>query len=79
MTAIDITSFLIDGKKTHPRTIAGLFGTNKIDVLKKKCKNIQMQKSIGKHKYLMPLDDEMAGIIAKKALPYPKRAPVVQE
>lgn len=71
-------NFLIDGRKIHPRMVADIFGTNRIDAIKKKCKTFEVIKSKGKHKYIMPLDNKMAGIIEKKALPYPKRAVSVE-
>jgi hypothetical protein len=79
LSSTESKNFLIDEKKIHPRMIADIFGTNKIDVIKGKCKTFDIVKSKGKHKYVMPLDDETARILKKKGLPYPKRAPVVQE
>jgi hypothetical protein len=72
-------NLILNGKKIHPRMIYDMFGTRSLDVVKSKCKTFEVVKSKGKHKYLMPLDKEIAGTTVKKALPYPKRAPVVQE
>lgn len=71
--------FFINEKKVHERTVSARYGTSSVSAIRQKLKNFKTENSQGKHKYLMPLDKEIAGIIAKKALPYPKRAPVVQE
>lgn len=71
--------FFLNDKKVHSRTVSHRYGTSSVNVIRQKVTNLKIENSKGKHKYLMPLDKEIAGIIAKKALPYPKRAPVVQE
>jgi hypothetical protein len=73
-TGSPATFYLINGKKTHPRTIGlaghiqNLQGAKKMDC---NAKSIQCQ---GKHRYLMPLDNEMRKQIIPLAKPYPKRA-----
>ena len=65
--------YMIHGKQTHPRSIGAkgliqnLDGARKIDP-KAKVVNIP-----GKHRYLMPLDKEIAKNIDKLRQPYPKR------
>jgi hypothetical protein len=73
-TGSSATFYLINGKKTHPRTIGlaghiqNLQGAKKID------RNAKAIKCQGKHRYLMPLDNEMRKRILPLSKPYPKRA-----
>ena len=67
------TFYLINGKKTHPRTI-GLAGhIQNLQGAKKMDRNAKAIKCQGKHRYLMPLDDEMRKQIEPLRKPYPKR------
>jgi len=54
-----------NGKIMHKRTANNLFGT---------IKGMQKSPIIGKHKYLMPLDNEMRKQILPLSRPYPTRA-----
>jgi hypothetical protein len=54
-----------NGKIMHKRTANSLFGT---------IKGMQKSPILWKHKYLMPLDNEMRKQILPLAKPYPKRA-----
>lgn len=67
-----------DGRKYHSRLIAeNGSGYRKQFGVMRKCRDARgMQKIItpGKHRYLMPLDDDMRRRIAPLAKPYPKRA-----
>lgn len=68
------TFYLINGKKTHPRTI-GLAGhVQNLQGAKKMDRNAKAIRCQGKHRYLMPLDNEMRKRILPLAKPYPKRA-----
>ena len=53
-----------NGKVMHKRTANALFGT---------IKGMEKSPVMWKHKYLMPLDNEMRAKIAPLAKPYPKR------
>lgn len=67
-------AFIVKNKKIHPKSIYSKFG--------KGAQNLEWVKknmdagatewiTQGKHKYLMPLDDEMRAIISKRSKPYP--------
>ena len=60
---------IINGKKTHPRTLSLLVKSGKV----KDRKQIKHVMTEGKHRYLMPLDKEMKEKILPLAKPYPKR------
>ena len=63
--------FFHEGRWKHNREItSGAFGSSRAvsDISK-----LPKRKTQGKHKYLMPLDDEMRAQIAPLAKPYPKR------
>ena len=55
---------VINGKQVHKRTACSLFGT---------IKGMERTEVFSKHKYLMPLDEEMRSRITPLARPYPKR------
>lgn len=61
---------IINGKKTHPRTLSLMVKDGRI----KKRSDVPHVLAQGKHRYLMPLDDEMRKQIEPLAKPYPKRA-----
>jgi hypothetical protein len=67
------TFYLIKGKITHPRSIGSLGHTQNIAGAKKLDPNAKAVTVPGKHRYLMPLDDEIRIKIAPLAKPYPKR------
>lgn len=59
-----------EGRWKHNREVtSGAFGEAK----KLNYKNFPKRKTLGKHKYLMPLDDEMRERIKPLSKPYPKR------
>ena len=60
--------YVVNGKRMHGRSMRALYGTH---VGKK-----FIQKVLGssKHRYIMPLDDEMRKKVKSLARPYPKRA-----
>jgi hypothetical protein len=66
--------YMIKGKLTHPRSIGAkgivqnLSGAQKLDP------NAYVIDVPGKHRYLMPLDEDMRKRILPLAKPYPKRA-----
>lgn len=66
--------YMIKGKLTHPRSIGAkglvqnIHGARKIDP------NATVVNVPGKHRYLMPLDEEIRSRIMPLAKPYPKRA-----
>lgn len=60
---------IINGKKTHPRTLSLLVKSGKI----KNRSDVPHVMTEGKHRYLMPLDKEMRERILPLAKPYPKR------
>lgn len=68
--------FWKDGKRWHPRQLSESgftvqFGQKRKVPKPSECKKIQVP---GKHRYLMPLDDEMRKKVKCLAKPYPKRA-----
>jgi hypothetical protein len=66
-------AFIVNGKKTHPRTIGAGGGVQSIQWIRKnldpKAKEFITK---GKHKYLMPLDDYMRNKLKPLHKPYPK-------
>lgn len=69
------SAFIIRGKKTHPRTIGLMGGIQSLKWVQKHLdSNATEFFTRGKHKYLMPLDDEMRRQIEPLRKPYPKRA-----
>jgi len=70
----DAWFYIINGKKTHPRSIGAkgieqsLKGAQKIDP------NAVRVKMPGKHRYLMPLDNETRRKVEHLSKPFPKRA-----
>jgi hypothetical protein len=64
--------YFFKGEKLHPRTASLLIKAGKIT--RKQIEKHRMPND-GKHRYLMPLDDEMRKKIEPLRKPYPKRAP----
>jgi hypothetical protein len=62
---------LTDGRWVHERCIRKQWGRH---VLAARLNTGEFKRFGGKHRYLMPLDDEMRARIAPLAKPYPKRA-----
>ena len=66
--------FVINGKLRHNKSVHSLGVKQSIDAVKKHLdKNAKEVFTKGKHKYLMPLDDEMRKQILPLSKPYPKR------
>lgn len=65
--------YLIRGKLTHPRSLGSLGLVQSIQGARRIDPNAQVVVVDGKHRYLMPLDDDMRKQIAHLAKPYPKR------
>jgi hypothetical protein len=67
--------FLINGRLRHNKSVHSMGVKQSINDVKKYLdKNAKEIFTKGKHKYLMPLDDEMRVRIMPLAKPYPKRA-----
>ena len=65
--------YMIRGKLTHPRSIGAKGFVQNIQGARKIDPNAYVVDVPGKHRYLMPLDKEMAKQIKPLAKPYPKR------
>lgn len=67
-------AFIINGKKTHPKSVHSKGVKQTIEAVKKQLDpNATVFYTKGKHRYLMPLDDIMRAKIQPLAKPYPKR------
>jgi hypothetical protein len=62
-------SVLFRGRWQHKRTVDSIRGNHK---------GLLFRETTGKHKYLMPLDEEMRKQIEPLRQPYPKRASIVE-
>lgn len=68
-------AFVVHGKKIHPRSIGAMGGIQSIEWIRKHMDpNATEFITVGKHKYLFPLDDEIRTMIEPLRKPYPKRA-----
>lgn len=65
--------FRVNGKLTHPRTIGSRGLPQTIKGARRLDRNAEAVIVPGKHRYLMPLDDDMRAKIAPLAKPYPMR------
>jgi hypothetical protein len=65
--------YKIRGKLTHPRSIGAKGFVQNIEGARKIDRNASVVEVPGKHRYLMPLDDEMRKQIWPLRKPYPKR------
>lgn len=66
-------AFIVNGKKTHPRSIGAMGGTQSIEWVRQNLDpNATEFFTRGKHKYLMPLHDDIRTQITQLAKPYPK-------
>lgn len=64
---------ILNGKKTHRRSINSKYGTSDIQYLKKHIDpNVKIIKGEGKHKYLYPLNKMLRKKLMKLHKPYPK-------
>ena len=71
----NLGAFIVNGKKTHPRSIGAAGGIQSIEWVRKNLdKNAKEFITNGKHKYLMPLNEEVRRQIEPLRKPYPKRA-----
>ena len=68
----DAEEFFHEGRWKHRREVtSGAFGQKRKIA---NWKTLPTRKTSGKHKYLLPLDDEMRDKLKPLALPYPKRS-----
>lgn len=68
-------AFIVKGKKIHPRSIGTMGGVQSLNWIKQNMDpNATEFFTRGKHKYLMPLDDETFAKLNQLRKPYPKRA-----
>lgn len=65
--------YMIRGKLTHPRSVGAKGFVQNIHGAKCIDPNATVVDVPGKHRYIMPLDDEMRARILPLAKPYPKR------
>jgi hypothetical protein len=65
---------MINGRKTHARSVQAASGSNSLEGARRLDPNAYEIITKGKHKYLMPLDDEIRARISPLARTYPKRA-----
>lgn len=73
--SIGASSVMLNSRPTHRRTISSKYGTSSIEWLRKHVDaSARAVWTKPKHKYLMPLDDEMKEKILPMKKPYPKRA-----
>ena len=69
-----IGAFIINGKKTHPKSIHSKGIKQTIQEVRKHLDpNATIFYTKGKHRYLMPLDKEMRKQVEKLSKPYPKK------
>lgn len=72
--------FLLHGKKIHPKSLHSKGYKQSLPWLKKHV-NAEFEEyvTVGKHKYLMPLDKKMRKLLLALSKPYPKKPSVVTE
>lgn len=64
---------MLNGKLKHRRTINQVYGTSDVKFLRSRLDpNAHAVKGKPKHKYVMPLDEEMRVIVKRMEKPYPK-------
>lgn len=68
-----LDAWIIRGAKMHPRSVVAKYGSQSIETVRQHDSHAHKVWGL-KHRYLMPLDDEMRARIAPLARPYPKRA-----
>ena len=72
-TCVGETAFIINGKKTHRRTIGSMGLKENLDSVKKHLDpNAEVFKSVGKHKYAYPMDRRARKLLQGMAKPYEK-------
>lgn len=68
-------AFIINGKKTHPKSVHSMGVKQTIDAVRKQLDpNATIFYTKGKHRYLMPLNKKIAKQLQCRMQPYPKRA-----
>ena len=70
---VKMDALLINGKKTHRKTVHSKYGFNSIERLRKNGINAEWIKGKPKYRYLMPLDKQTRKKIEILSKPYPKR------
>lgn len=71
--SVRLDTWVINGKKIHPRSVVMKYGTQKLDAILRI--DPKAHKTWGiKHRYLMPLTDEIRQRILPLSKSYPKRA-----
>ena len=68
------TYYNADGKRVHQRNVGKVDCYDKYGVRKYSYKSLKKEKRPGKHRYLMPLDEEMRKRVEPLRATYPKRA-----
>lgn len=68
-----LDAWIIHGRKVHPRSVVAQYGSQAIATVQRRDPNAKKIWGL-KHRYLMPLDDEMRRQIEPLRKPYPKRA-----
>lgn len=70
----DRSAFIINGKKTHPRTIGSAGGVQSLEWIREHLDpNATEFRTKGKEKYIFCFDKKLRKTWAAKSLPYPKR------
>ena len=74
LTGSGIAYFNSKGRQIHPRNVGKITGNDKYGIKKYAKSGLRMENRPGKHRYLMPLDNDMKKKILPLSKPYPKRA-----
>lgn len=70
----DLTAFIVNGKKTHRRTIGSMGGIQNIGWVREHLDPAAQEfRTAGKHKYVFAFDKRLRRELLKQAQPYPKR------
>lgn len=72
-TSQSVTYYDSKGRQIHPRNVGKVTGYDKTGVKQYAKSSLTKELRPGKHRYLMPLDDEMRKQIEPLRKPYPKR------
>jgi hypothetical protein len=66
--------YFYEGRWQHNREVtAGAFGKKGAKVSPAKLKTLPQRDRVGKLRYVLPLDKSLAGLVASRSQPYPKR------
>ena len=68
-----LDSISVNGKIIHRKSLYSKYGHSSVEKLLSMGLNVKRISSLPKHRYLMPLDNEMRDTIKHLAKPYPKR------